>query len=397
MVGLVLACALASGCAELTHVPDNFSAPYDPEKSSDANVHQKLSFSSNICPPPGTSDFIQPGPSKTSSKPLPHDLVMRYSPGDRFNMSIYGAPEFSGDFAINADGVVILPQAGEIKAVGLTNTELQKKITDAFIRAQIFEGDSLRISVRPVLYAPVNITISGAVFLPGRYRINEPKDLAPERGLNKFGDSPVGRFMPSAFEAGYGVRPDADLTRVELVRNGVAHMLNWQGAITGAPVDDVPLIEGDHITVHESACFQSALVRPSQITPAGIRIFISNLTQPAQNNSNSAITKESFSVPYGTRFLAGLVSANCVGGSLASNAGRYAVLISRNPKTRQTEVVQRAIEELVLRANRDELNPYLMPDDAIACYDSRVTDFREIMTTLQAAALPAATYRSAVP
>ena len=32
---------------------------------------------------------------------------------------------------------------------------------------------------------------------------------------------------------------------------------------------------------------------------------------------------------------------------------------------------------LVREANRDALNPFLMPGDAIACYDSRWTNFRE--------------------
>ena len=72
-----------------------------------------------------------------------------------------------------------------------------------------------------------------------------------------------------------------------------------------------------------------------------------------------------------------------MGGSRASNAGRYAVLISRNPKTSETEVIQRSIEEMVLSPDRDTINPYLMPDDSIACYDSAITDAREIATTIQ--------------
>ena len=87
------------------------------------------------------------------------------------------------------------------------------------------------------------------------------------------------------------------------------------------------------------------------------------------------------------------MSANCVGGSRASNASRYAVLISRNPKTHRTEVIQRSIEHLVLSPDRDEINPYLMPDDAIACYDSAVIDTREIASTLNQIVTPYATVR----
>ena len=134
-------------------------------------------------------------------------------------------------------------------------------------------------------------------------------------------------------------------------------------------------------------------MRPSQITPPGVKLFLSNLTLPATSNANSANNAEARSIPYGTRLLAGLVAANCVGGSRASNAARYGVLISRNPKTMQTEVIQRSIEDMVLNSNRDSVNPYLMPDDAIACYDSAVTDAREIAAVVQSVLLPAQTLR----
>ena len=91
----------------------------------------------------------------------------------------------------------------------------------------------------------------------------------------------------------------------------------------------------------------------------------------------SALTKDTTGVPYGTRFLQGLVGANCVGGSML-NAQRHAVLISRNPITHQSVVIQRSIEQLVRNANRDDMDPFLMPEDAIACYDSTaasISDF----------------------
>jgi hypothetical protein len=72
-------------------------------------------------------------------------------------------------------------------------------------------------------------------------------------------------------------------------------------------------------------------------------------------------------------------------------------LITRNPKTQETEVIQRSIEQLVRSADRDSINPYLMPDDAIACYDSTMSEFREVLNLLQAAVLPANTLRGALP
>lgn len=398
-VALVSMLGLAA-CAELRPPDNGLKTLYDPEKATGqkrrtvwaAREDTRLVATDGKCAPAGTAQFILP-PSGERKRPGHADLTMKYSPGDRLNIFIPGSAEFSGDYAVNADGRVILPFAGEVQAVGLSNAELSRRIEAALVKAGVFKFDKFLISVRPVLYAPINVTVSGAVFLPGRFVINNI--AAADKGdkaIVKYGDSPVDRFIAAALRAGGGVRPDADLSRVTLRRGGKSYVLNWQGAITGASVDDVPLLEGDHIFVPEAPCFQSALVRPSQITPPGVRVFISNVSLPAAAQTTATNTA---GIPYGTRLLAGLVAANCVGGSRSTNAGRVAVLISRNPKTGETEVIQRAVEELVLNPDRDMVNPFLMPDDSIACYDSAVVDAREVALTIQSFINPVETVRKA--
>ncbi len=392
------------GCSAL-QIPENKAKPlFDKEKMASldgrsvwASRHTApLIATQGVCAPAGASSFMMPSEPSARHVPARSQLTMRYSPGDRVNLLVPGSPEFTGDYAVNADGRIILPFAGEVEALGLTNTDLSKRIETALVKAGVFKPDKFLISVRPVLYAPINVSVAGAVFIPGRVTINHiaPADKT-ERAIAKFGDSPMDRFVATALRTAGGIRPDADLSRVTVRRGRQTFVLNWQGALTGAPVDDMPLIEGDHIQVPEAPCFQSALVRPSQITPPGIRLFMSNLSAPAFSNNAANNNRDASSVPYGTRLLAGLVSANCVGGSRASNAARYAVLISRNPKTMETEVIQRSIEDMVLSPDRDAVNPYLMPDDAIACYDSAVTDVREIASTIQSLMLPASTWKSA--
>jgi protein involved in polysaccharide export with SLBB domain len=398
MLTAAFAAALLAGCVGLDP-PDNASPKlYGPESSARAPQRSTLSWIDRACPAPGTAGFLMPAahpPRKLGGPRLP---PMRYSPGDRINILVYGAQEFSGDYAINADGTVILPYAGQVYAVGLSNAELTAAIEKQYLGAGIFTREGLRLTVRPVQYAPVNITVSGAVFLPGRHSIGGIKDADKgDRVLSKFGDSPMERFVPAALRAAGGVRPDANVARIKLIRSGRTFTLDWRGAFTGEAVDDMPLIDGDRIQVEEAGCYQSGLVRPSQITPPGIRIIYSNLTQPVQGNAGTIQSYQfSGSVPYGTRLLQGVVQGNCVGGTYSTNARRYAVLISRNPKTQETEVIQRSVEELVRSADRDAINPYLMPDDAIACYDSAVTEFRDVMGTLQAIATPANLARGAI-
>ena len=390
------ACFQLAACAA-GHIPANNGKDlFASEVASEGTSYpgQQGGESSSVglqaaCPAPGVPNFYMA--SAPANFPQLRDRRMRYSPGDRFNLSVPGFEDFSGDFVINADSSVFLPFSGEINGNGLTNDELRAKIEKAFIRAGMFvsegAGKALRLTVRPVQYAPVNINVSGAVFQPGRTVINNIKDAdKTEKFLTRFGDAPLDRFVPSALKASGGVRPDADVANILLVRRGRTYRLDWRGAFTGEKVDDVPLVEGDSLIVSTTGCFQSGLVRVSQITPPGIRIFASNLIVPSLSNANAAVGQFSTSVPYGTRLLQALVSANCVGGSLASNAPRHAVLISRNPSTLKTEVTQRAIEELVLSADRDTINPFLMPDDAIACYDSAVTDIKEAASALSAIA-----------
>lgn len=383
--------ALLAGCVRM-EIPANDDVElYDPEKTSSTSHSQRgeLTYTDTSCPPAGTPNFLQS--QRHGKRHIKRMPAMRYSPGDTLNVLVFGSPEFSGDYAVNVDGAINLPFAGPMKAVGLTNGQLASRIKRRMARKGLFSEKAAQISVHPVQYAPVNVTVAGAVFRPGRYTINIvlDKDKLNIR-QSKSGDNPLDRFFPAAAQAAGGVRPDADLSNIQVYRNGKPITLDWRGAIAGYPVDDMPLIEGDHVQVGEAGCFQSALVRPSQITPQGVRIFLSNLTVPALNNSNSQQNADtSAGVPYGTRMLQALVQANCVGGTYATNAKRIAVLISRNPKTRKTEVVQRSIEELVRSADRDAINPFLMPEDALACYDSNVTEFRDVLSVIYGAVLPA--------
>ena len=119
---------------------------------------------------------------------------------------------------------------------------------------------------------------------------------------------------------------------------------------------------------------------------------MSNLTKPADSNALSNIDKDTRELRYGTRFIQAVVGMNCVGGTAATNAARYAVLFSRNPITNESIVIERSLEDLLRRRDRDELDPFILPGDAIACYDSTATNIVDVarsFTTVFGGALAA--------
>ena len=301
------------------------------------------------------------------------------SPGDRVTVDILDGEEFNGIYEINIDGLLSLPYVSPIFVVGNTIQQIEQQLTSHLIQEEILNPNHAQVSCRIQQWSAVRVLVSGAVFSPGGVIINnrtiEHKNYMQTQ---RSGDSPFERFLTTAIRSAGGVRPDADLTSIKIVRDGLVSTLDISGIINGHHFDDIALVAGDQIIIPSLGMTQPRLMRPSQITPPGFDIFISNLSTPADSNAQSAIGKHSRSIPYGTRLLRGLISANCVGGTVHTNASRMAILVSTDLTTGQTKVIQRSIEDLVRNHNRDEFNPYLMPNDGIACYDSNVTSIRAV-------------------
>ena len=278
----------------------------------------------------------------------------------------------------DSDGTIALRGLPPVDASGMTTGALMQSLRDQLIGAGMVRPLSNAVRVALIENAGVSVSIGGAVFEPGAVRVGErnPESRIGLKEGKVSGDNNISRTISAAIRAAGGVRPDADVQRVYLLRDETYAEFDLSGFIYGWSSRDVALASGDRVIVPSRKCFDAELVRPSPLTQPGIRVFMSNLTQTATSNSAAAIDEYSTSLPYGTRLLQGLVSANCVGGSYMQS-DRRAILISRNRINGQSIVIERDIERLVRNANRDALNPFLMPGDAIACYDSRWTNFRQ--------------------
>lgn len=311
------------------------------------------------------------------------------SPGDLVRVSIIRGEGFAGDYVVDADGYVRVPHIGDIPAAGFSSQALGDNIARLLVKRGFFNASFAQVDVVVLHWAPIQVQVGGAVFASGDIILNSRKSSDDrDEKVAAPGDYTTQRTLSAALSAAAGIRPDADVRNIVLIRKGRRRIFDMSGSFDGGHVEDPLLVAGDRVHVPSRGCFQLALARPSRITLPGIRVYMSNLTRPAASNANSAIGRDATSLPYGTRFLQGLVSANCVGGIQATNAARWGVLISRNPINGESEVIARSIEQLVRRADRDDYNPVLLPGDAIACYDSHVTNARDVVAAISEAVSP---------
>jgi protein involved in polysaccharide export with SLBB domain len=301
------------------------------------------------------------------------------SPGDKIQVDIHEGEDFSGVYSIDVDGCLKLPYLKPIHAQGLNINDLKAAIHKVLLLEDIFKKEFINISITPIQWSASLVNVKGAVYKPGNTLINQ---RTKEEYLNPIksdsGDFANKKLLSSALKAAGGVKPDADLDNIQLVRNNVSQIFNMSGILSGDNFTDPVLTTGDLIIVPSTGYMQKTLLRPSRITPPGFRVFLSNLTVPASSNNSSAIGKYASNLPLGSRLLTAAISANCVGGTTSVNAKRFVILVGNDTQTNVNRTMKRSISELLNMPNSDKTNPYLMPNDMIACFDSNMTNWRDL-------------------
>jgi polysaccharide export outer membrane protein len=320
--------------------------------------------------------------------------AMPLSAGDRLQVVVEAGEEFSGRYQIDVQGRIQLPYAGPVRLSGLEPEAAAAAVSERLVSAGLFRRSFVRTTLLVTAWAPLEVRVSGAVFYPGAHRVNVPpsRDRAPDRGEELPGASLPERRLSDALRAAGGVTPWADVSHIVVRRNGQTRLYNLWGLVMGETGEDPGLQSGDEVLVASLPEAQPALARPSSITPPGIKIFMSNLIQPAQSNAQATVSGGQLSMAYGTRFGQAVVAGNCVGGIPGTSASRSAVLVRTDRITGRTTTWDSAVEDLI-RDTSDARNPLLLEGDAVACYDSAITTVRDVFRTLSDVLNPFAIFR----
>ena len=301
--------------------------------------------------------------------------------GDLLQVFVEQDETLTGSYVVGNDGNLRLPFSSALRAAGRTPAQIESSLGRLLVEEELYDVEP-RVSVLLTDYAEADVFVAGAVFEPRQVIIGganaQTRDVERQRAL---GASTFSRTLSAALRNAGGIRPDADLARVQLIRGGKRQQFDISEAMNGRAFPDPILISGDRIEIPSRGCFQDHLMRPTSITAPGVKAFLSNLSETALANAPAAVP-DAREMRYGTRYLQAVFGLNCVGGSKLTNANRRAVLFSRNPMTGESIVIDRSIESLLRRADRDEFNPYILPEDALACYDSSVISLKNLAAVL---------------
>ncbi len=93
-------------------------------------------------------------------------------PDDSVQVIVYGQSEFNVTTRVKADGTIVMPLIGIVKASGETNITLAKVVTDKLVAAGFLKDPLVNVEVGSYISRSVNI--AGAVGSPGIVPLDRP-------------------------------------------------------------------------------------------------------------------------------------------------------------------------------------------------------------------------------
>jgi polysaccharide export outer membrane protein len=114
--------------------------------------------------------------------------TFRIGPEDVLDVQVWKNAELSRVVPVRPDGMISLPLVNDIRAAGLTPTELRQQITQRL--SEFVPSPEVSVIVREV--HSVKVAVLGAVRMPGHFEVNSSATvldlIARAQGLTEFAD-----------------------------------------------------------------------------------------------------------------------------------------------------------------------------------------------------------------
>lgn len=160
-----------------------------------------------------------------TTPPAPSE-VATLQPGDRVKIEVWREEDLSGEFAVDENGIVVLPLLGEKQVTGIPISRLRETLLDEY-RVQL-RNPSIQITpLRTVL-------VLGEVNKPGPYEVNPTTTLVGVVALAE------------------GATASGNIKRARIVRDGIVVS---ERADLSASLDSLDLRSGDQIVVGTRSWF----------------------------------------------------------------------------------------------------------------------------------------------
>jgi len=149
--------------------------------------------------PPPAAQRPQPAPAGAKVAPAPQvvgpsvpvEPGFTIGPEDVLGVLVWREPDASADVTVRPDGMITLPLIRDVRAAGLTPTELADRIQKALREGEIIADAAVTVVVRQMHSRKVYIT--GEVAKPGSYPLASTMTvmqlIAVAGGLTEFADS----------------------------------------------------------------------------------------------------------------------------------------------------------------------------------------------------------------
>jgi polysaccharide export outer membrane protein len=141
-------------------------------------------------------------------------------PGDALKIAVWREEELSGEYLIDARGLVQIPGLGDIIVAGLTPMEVKERLSEQLVRRGIVSPE---ISVQPV----IRVSVLGEVRTPGL--------LSVEPGTN----------LIHLITLAGGPTERANMKSVRVIRAGRPYEVDLQSALSGSSAGRVVLFSND--------------------------------------------------------------------------------------------------------------------------------------------------------
>jgi protein involved in polysaccharide export with SLBB domain len=141
-------------------------------------------------------------------------------PGDALKIAVWREKELSGEYLIDARGLVQIPGLGNIVVAGLTPMEVKERLSEQLVRRGIVSPE---IAVQPV----IRVSVLGEVRSPGL--------LSVEPGTN----------LIHLITLAGGPTERANMKAVRVIRAGRPYEVDLQSALSGSSAGRVVLFSND--------------------------------------------------------------------------------------------------------------------------------------------------------